>query len=205
MKRRKLSLLCLPLVFTILIFTLLVIASNEQLGAAIRWLPFMEILTPTLILGLALTIHFVHKARAGWSFSSNGDPIKIAAITDDDKTISKHFGRAPYYIVVTVDDAKITDFETRDNKGSAQFQREGLEHHGKANEPRGSEVAAQDRDTHMLKAVADRQVLLCRDICVYERMKASNIFPVVTDIANIDEAIIAFAYGQMIDHIEKLH
>ena len=29
--------------------------------------------------------------------------MKIAAITDDGTTISQHFGRAPYYVVVTVE------------------------------------------------------------------------------------------------------
>jgi hypothetical protein len=39
----------------------------------------------------------------------------------------------------------------------------------------------------------------------YENMKARNIRPVVTDIANIDEAIMAYANGLIVDHIEKLH
>ena len=32
--------------------------------------------------------------------------MKIAAITEDGTTISQHFGRAPLYLVVTVEDAK---------------------------------------------------------------------------------------------------
>jgi predicted Fe-Mo cluster-binding NifX family protein len=34
--------------------------------------------------------------------------MKIAAITDDGRTISQHFGRASHYMVVTIEDGKIT-------------------------------------------------------------------------------------------------
>ena len=51
--------------------------------------------------------------------------MKIAAITDDGKTISQHFGRAPYYVVVTVEEGKIANFELRDKLGHARFQAEG--------------------------------------------------------------------------------
>jgi hypothetical protein len=64
MKRSKLSLLCVPLLFIILLFALLIIATNEQLGAVNSWLLLMEFFTPTLILGLALTTYFIHKARS---------------------------------------------------------------------------------------------------------------------------------------------
>ena len=37
--------------------------------------------------------------------------MKVAAITDDGKTISKHFGRAAYYLVATVENGAITSSE----------------------------------------------------------------------------------------------
>jgi len=37
--------------------------------------------------------------------------MKIAAVSDDEITISQHFGRAPFYIVVTVEDGKIVNME----------------------------------------------------------------------------------------------
>ncbi len=39
----------------------------------------------------------------------------------------------------------------------------------------------------------------------YENMRSRNIRPVVTDIANIDEAVLAYANGQIVDHVENLH
>ncbi len=50
--------------------------------------------------------------------------MKIAAITEDGKTISLHFGRAPYYMVVTVEAGKISGHEMRDKLGHAQFESE---------------------------------------------------------------------------------
>ena len=47
--------------------------------------------------------------------------MKIAAISDDGVTISQHFGRAPLYVVVTVEDDKIVGKETRDKSGHHTF------------------------------------------------------------------------------------
>ena len=47
--------------------------------------------------------------------------MKIAAITDDGQTISQHFGRAPYYVVVTVEDGKVVQHEQREKLGHSHF------------------------------------------------------------------------------------
>ena len=47
--------------------------------------------------------------------------MKIAAITDDGNTISQHFGRAAYYLVVTVENGQIIDREFREKLGHAHF------------------------------------------------------------------------------------
>ncbi len=133
--------------------------------------------------------------------------MKIAAITDDGKTISQHFGRAPYYVVVTVEDGKISHSEMRDKLGHAQFQTEGHEHTEDSDGRHGYGPAAEDRHNRMADAIDDCEVLLCRGMGMgaFESMKARNIFPVVTDIVNIDEAVIAYVNGQIINHVEKLH
>ncbi|MCL4528489.1 MAG: NifB/NifX family molybdenum-iron cluster-binding protein [Chloroflexi bacterium] len=135
--------------------------------------------------------------------------MKIAAITDDGKTISQHFGRAPYYVVVTVEEGKVTDFELRDKLGHAQFQAEENRdgHQEDANGRHGYGPEAENRHGRMAEAIADCEVLLCRGMGMgaYESLKERNIFPVVTDIVNIDEAVIAYVSGQFVNHVEKLH
>jgi predicted Fe-Mo cluster-binding NifX family protein len=47
--------------------------------------------------------------------------MRIAAITDDGKTISQHFGRAAHYMVVTIENGKIVDRQLRDKLNHDQI------------------------------------------------------------------------------------
>jgi predicted Fe-Mo cluster-binding NifX family protein len=132
--------------------------------------------------------------------------MKIAAITDDGQTISQHFGRAPYYTVVTIENNQIVARERRDKLGHAQF---GGETHAEGNDPRGHgfDSTAQNRHTRMAEAIADCQALLCGGMGAgaYESMRARGIKPVVTDISSIDEAVRAYVEGKIVDRVDKLH
>jgi predicted Fe-Mo cluster-binding NifX family protein len=132
--------------------------------------------------------------------------MKIAVITEDGKTISQHFGRAPYYMVVTVEDGSIVNREMRDKVGHTQFHSEGHEHH-ESDGRHGYGLAAEERHTHMAGSIADCQVLLCRGMGMgaYESMQSRGIRPVVTDIASIEEAIKAYLEGEIVDHVDRLH
>jgi predicted Fe-Mo cluster-binding NifX family protein len=134
--------------------------------------------------------------------------MKIAAVSEDGVTISQHFGRAPFYVVVTVEDGKIVGREKRDKMGHNQFGGETHEEaHGADPRGHGFDPAAQNRHASMLTAIADCEVLLARGMGAgaYESMKQANILPVVTDVANIDEAVQAYLAGSLKDHVEKLH
>jgi len=132
--------------------------------------------------------------------------MKIAVITEDGKTISRHFGRAPHYLVTTVENGQVVNRELRDKLGHAQFHEEGHEH-GETGQPHGFGPAADQRHGRMADAIADCDAVLCGGMGrgAYESMKARNIRPVVTDIVYIDEAVAAYASGKIIDQIEKLH
>jgi predicted Fe-Mo cluster-binding NifX family protein len=132
--------------------------------------------------------------------------MKIAAVSDDGMTISQHFGRAAYYVVVTIQDNQIVAREQREKMGHAQF---GGETHAKGNDPRGHgfDSASQSRHGRMAGAIADCQVLLARGMGAgaYDSMRAANIRPIVTDIPTIDDAVKAYLDGAIVDHIERLH
>ena len=134
--------------------------------------------------------------------------MKIAAVSEDGVTISQHFGRAPFYVVVTVENGKVLARETRDKMGHTQFAGEHEEHSHDA-DPRGHgfDPAAQDRHARMVTAIADCEVLLARGMGAgaYQGMEQASIRPVVTDVANIDEAVQAYLAGSLKDHVEKLH
>ncbi len=131
--------------------------------------------------------------------------MKIAAITDDGLAISQHFGRAPYYVVVTVEGGKIVSRERRDKMGHARFANEP--HAEEAGQPHGFGPQAHNRYLQMAEAIADCEALLCGGMGrgAYESIKARNIKPVVIDIRLIDEAVLAYAQGKIVDLVERLH
>ena len=136
--------------------------------------------------------------------------MKIAAVSDDGTTISQHFGRAPFYVVLSVEDGRVVGRETRDKLGHAQFSGEGSGSDGaRAADPRGHgfDPTAQDRHARMAVTIADCDVLLARGMGAgaYEGMRAAGIRPVVTDVADIDAAVAAYLAGDLYDHVEKLH
>ena len=132
--------------------------------------------------------------------------MKIAAITDDGKTISQHFGRAQYYLVATIENGQIIGRELREKLGHAQFA--GEPHAADTlGQPHGMDPASHDRHILMAQAILDCKALLCRGMGMgaYESMKVAGIQPVVTDIVTIDEAVLAYINGQIEDHVELLH
>jgi predicted Fe-Mo cluster-binding NifX family protein len=132
--------------------------------------------------------------------------MKIAIVSDDGTTISQHFGRAAYYVVVTVENNQVVSREKRDKLGHSHFANEP---HGEGADARGHGYgdAAQSRHARMVSAIADCQVLVARGMGAgaYDSMQAAGIRPVVTDIPEIDDAVQAYLEGRLVDHTERLH
>jgi predicted Fe-Mo cluster-binding NifX family protein len=132
--------------------------------------------------------------------------MKVAVITDDGKTISQHFGRAPYYLVVTVEGGKITGRELREKLGHRHFasQPHEEEHHCG---PHGMGAGSHDKHLQMSDAITDCEALLCGGMGTgaYRSMQARGIRPVVTELQDIDEAVLAYVNGSIVDRVEKLH
>lgn len=135
--------------------------------------------------------------------------MKIAVITDDEQSISQHFGRAPYYVVATIENGQIVTRERRDKLGHAHFANEPHAAEPHEADPRGHgfDPAAQNRHVLMVEAIADCEVLLCRGMGAgaYESMKQAGIRPIVTDISGIDEAVQAYLEGKIVDRTDWLH
>jgi predicted Fe-Mo cluster-binding NifX family protein len=134
--------------------------------------------------------------------------MKIAAVSEDGVTISQHFGRAPFYVVVTVEDGKIISREQRDKLGHAHFAGEPHEEaHGSDPRGHGFDPAAQNRHARMAAAIGDCEALLCGGMGAgaYQSMEQAGIRPIVTDIPTIDDAVQAYLAGSILDHTERLH
>ena len=132
--------------------------------------------------------------------------MKIAAITDDGKTISQHFGRAQYYLVLTVEEGKIVTRELRDKVGHIQFTNE-THPPEQPGQPHGMGQASHHKHLQMAEAIADCEALICRGMGMgaYESMKTAGVRPVVTEIASIDEAVQAYIDGKLVDQVHLLH
>ena len=134
--------------------------------------------------------------------------MKIAVITEDQTTISQHFGRAPFYLVLTIEDGKITNRELRNKLGHQHFASEQHgehEHHHGAGH--GFDPASHNRHVSMAEAISDCQAVICGGMGrgAYQSMQALNIKPVVTDIRTIEEAVQAYLDGKLQDRVDLLH
>ncbi|NLV73970.1 MAG: dinitrogenase iron-molybdenum cofactor biosynthesis protein [Chloroflexi bacterium] len=131
--------------------------------------------------------------------------MKIACITEDGKTISQHFGRAPYYVVFTIDDGAVVATEMRDKLGHQHFSTsETYQEHVS---PRGTDPASHERHLSMAQTIADCEALLCGGMGygAYQSMQRLGIKPVVTDLADAESAALAYVRGEVVDHTERLH
>jgi predicted Fe-Mo cluster-binding NifX family protein len=127
--------------------------------------------------------------------------MKVAAVTDDGKTISLHFGRAQQYVVFTIENGQITGQELRSK----------VSHHHDAHEHNHEQNHSHEDHDHkhntMLASITDCEALLARGMGqgAYLALEAANIKPIVTDIPSAEEAVQAYLRGDIVNHIEKLH
>ena len=130
--------------------------------------------------------------------------MKIAAVTEDGITISQHFGRAPYYVVLTVEDGQVVGREQREKVAHGRGAGGHVHVEGQAH---GFDAASQDTHGRMAAPVSDCEVLLARGMGMgaYESLQQAGIRPVITTIANVEEAALQAANGTIVDHQERLH
>jgi predicted Fe-Mo cluster-binding NifX family protein len=132
--------------------------------------------------------------------------MKIAVVTDDEQTVSQHFGRAEYYLVFTVAGNKITSRERRDKMGHRHFASSESEHGGGGG-PHGYDAASQQKHASMASAISDCQVLIAGGMGMgaYESMKSYNIKPIVTDVGDIQQAVKLYIEGKLPNLMGRLH
>jgi len=132
--------------------------------------------------------------------------MRIAAISEDGVTISQHFGRAPLYVVVTVEDGKVVSKEKRAKAGHHTFS--GSQHPETApGERHGYDDGAQSRHATMAQSIDDCKVLIAGGMGwgAYDSLKSRGIETVVTDVNDIDKAVNLYLQGKLPNLMERLH
>ena len=132
--------------------------------------------------------------------------MRIAIVSENGKTISQHFGRATQYIVVNVENGKITSKEIRQKSGHHDFA-----HSGQGEQEccgvHGYGAGAEDKHASMAQSIQDCSVLLAGGMGwgAYESLKSYNIEPVVTDETDADKAAKLFLDGKLTNLMDRLH
>jgi len=140
--------------------------------------------------------------------------MKIAAVTDDGQKISAHFGRATKYAIYTIVDGQIIAQELRDKLGHRDFAKEGHHDHNHDHvhvhdhsKGHGHGQHSAEKHRRMFETITDCDILLARGMGqgAYNGLAQANIQPIVTDIANVETAVIAVIENNIINHTERLH
>lgn len=131
--------------------------------------------------------------------------MKIAFITNDGETISRHFGRAQYYLVVELENGEIKNREMRDKLGHVQFINHEDGHD--RGEMHGMGEASHRKHSQMAEAISDCSVLICGGMGMgaYQSMQSFDITPIVTVKTEINDALDAYLKGELKDQKDMLH
>ena len=133
--------------------------------------------------------------------------MRIAAVTDDGKTISAHFGRATKYAVYSVVNNQIANRELREKMGHHDFAHEGHHEHEDHVHGHGHGRHSTEKHRQMFTTITDCDILLARGMGqgAYRGLQELGIRPILTDIADIDIAVQAVMDGSIEDNPDRLH
>jgi predicted Fe-Mo cluster-binding NifX family protein len=119
--------------------------------------------------------------------------IKIAVPTDDGAAISRHFGQAAYFKIVTLEDSQVVSSETRSKASHT---------HGDHAHPDGVHPGQA-----MVDSISDCQVLISGGMGtpVYHRAIAAGLTVILTRLSSVDEAVQAYAAGTLENEPQLVH
>lgn len=150
---------------------------------------------------------------------------KIAFPSEDGQTISRHLGRAPFFVVATIQDNQPTIFEQRakPHHGSEHEHHEPHDHNHPSQQavplhpdlqkadtgPETSiSVSANPEGVHaMFSVIADCQVLVAGGMGepAYQRALAHGLDVVLTDKWRIEDALAVYQAGQLKTDLRRVH
>ena len=114
--------------------------------------------------------------------------MKVAIASDDEKTISSHFGRTRGFVIFEIEEKEVRNREYRFNTFTGHV--------------RGLEDAGHGIDRHgpILEALSDCKVVIShgRGRRIYDDLKNAGIEVIVTDETNIQDALDLYTNGKLI-------
>jgi predicted Fe-Mo cluster-binding NifX family protein len=135
--------------------------------------------------------------------------MKIAVVTDDGTTVSRHFGRARYYAIFSIEEQRVLGKQMFDRSDTLQPTEEHEARHGLAGQIdcHGTGTAAAAAHLRMIQPIEGCEALVSGGMSwsARECLLDAAVRPIVTDIEGLDEAVNAYLDGTIIDHVELLH
>lgn len=133
--------------------------------------------------------------------------MKIAVVTLDGETVSQHFGRSPYYKIVSVENKKVIKTEMR-LRGTGHFapsrksEEKSENHHPEGKHGYGAD--ADRKHASMAMEIADCDVLIAGGMGqgAYESFKKSGLSVYLTNHSDIHAAVDKLINGTLINLYE---
>jgi len=147
--------------------------------------------------------------------AGGSNALKLAIATDDGRTVSQHFGRAAYYLVVEMADGEVKSHELRPRQtphaGGHGHHHDHDDHHPdhdhRHGQGHGSGPQAADRHAAMADEIKDCQLLIAGGMGrgAVRAMEEAGIRVVMTNLASIEDVLAALAAGRLQDRRERMH
>jgi predicted Fe-Mo cluster-binding NifX family protein len=118
--------------------------------------------------------------------------MKIAIASDDEKTISSHFGRTRGFVIFEVEGKEVKNREYRSNTFTG---------HARGLEGAGHEI---DRHGPILSALSDCKAVISHGMGrrIYDDLKGVGIEVFITDETEVKKALDLYLNGTLIDRPE---
>ena len=132
--------------------------------------------------------------------------MKVAVITNNGETISRHFGKARSYLVVTVVDGEVVAQELRPKASHENFA--GHQHETpEPGQPRGYGHGSAAKHRAMTETIGDCDFLIAGGMGqgAFASLQAVGIETVMTDERDVLEAIERFIKGDLPNLADRLH
>jgi len=131
--------------------------------------------------------------------------MKIGVATEDDKMISAHFGRSPYFAIYQIEDGKIIHKEMRKNTFTGHFRNDHSERHHHHHNEGGEEH--HHKHQHVAEGLKDCNVVISHGMGrrAWEDLRAKGIEMIVTDETDVENVVQMYLAGDLRDKTEMLH
>lgn len=135
--------------------------------------------------------------------------MKIAVVTNNQTTISKHFGRARTYLVFTIEGGKVVAREQRDKPAHQHQGRNQQRGQQVMLYPQGEGFEGRTEDTlgNMVAPVRDCDIVISGGMGsgAYQSLRQVGVQPILTEVRRVEQAVQAYIDGTLVNQPEMLH